>query len=452
MSIEEAIQSKAESQSQSSAIHQKSSIVPLIIVAAMFFILGFVTWLNGSLMPFLELVLQLSPLEATFIIFSFYIAVTFTALPSSWIIGKIGYKNGMALGLFIMAGAALMFIPAAQTQYFGLFLFAQLVMGSGQTLLQTAVNPYVVKCGPEESAARRISICGIMNKGAGVIAPAIFVWLVMSDLGDVTQIKPTPEALTALSNELILPYLYLTALVAIFALAIKFSPLPELKEDEEDIFEEGDEGVVKQSAFAFPHLIFGVVAIFLYVAIEVIAGDTIGSYGKELGMQNFAGLTSYALGFLVVGYILNIIFIPRFISQQAYLSFSAAIGILLALAIMFGDNQSTAISDVILAPFGLGTLPNPIMCIALMGLVNAIVWPAVWPLALNGLGKFTRSGSALLIMGIAGGAVGPVMWGGLASIEDIGRQGAYVVLIPAYAFILFYALKGHKMRSWKKKS
>ena len=424
----------------------KSSFVPMAIVAVLFFILGFATWLNGSLMPYLKQILQLTPFQASLILFSFYIAVTFTALPSAWLIRKVGYKNGMALGMGIMMLAGLLFIPAAQTQIFVLFLLAQLVMGTGQTLLQTAVNPYVVRLGPEESAAARVSVMGILNKGAGVIAPMVFTALILDSFKDRVGTELSQIQIDEMANSLIYPYLGMAIFIGILAIAVKKSPLPELEKDEQ---EQGSEkGQIKQ-ALAHPNLALGVVALFVYVAVEVIAGDTIGTFALTLGVENYGVMTSYTMLCMVLGYTLGIICIPRFISQPNALMVSAILGLVLTAGIVFGDSQSYAIANVLLVPFGGAQLPDTLLMIAFLGLANAIVWPAVWPLALSGMGKLTSTGSALLIMGIAGGAFGPLFWGLTSSATSLGMQGGYMVMFPCYLFILFYAVKGHKMKSWK---
>jgi FHS family L-fucose permease-like MFS transporter len=424
----------------------KSNALPMAIVAGLFFILGFATWLNGSLMPYLKQILLLSPFQASLILFSFYIAVTFTALPSAALIRKVGYKNGMALGMATMMVAGLLFIPAAKSQFFPLFLLAQLVMGAGQTLLQTAVNPYVVRLGPEESAAARISIMGILNKGAGVVAPMVFTALILSGFQDRVGADLTAIQIDEMANSLVLPYLGMALFIGLLGFAVKKSSLPELPTEEE---ESGgsNKGQIKE-ALSHPNLALGVLAIFFYVAVEVIAGDTIGTFALSLGVENYSIMTSYTMICMVVGYILGIFLIPRFISQQKALTVSAILGLLLSLGVVFGDNNSFVIANMILVPFGGAQLPDTLLLIALLGLANAIVWPAVFPLALSGVGKLTSVGSALLVMGISGGAFGPLFWG-LASGSSFGQQGGYIVMLPCYAFILFYALKGHKMRSWK---
>ncbi len=425
---------------------KQSNALPMLIVAGLFFILGFATWLNGSLMPYLQQILQLTPFQASLILFSFYIAVTFTALPSAAIIRRVGYKNGMALGMGTMMLAGLLFIPAAKTQFFPLFLLAQLVMGAGQTLLQTAVNPYVVRIGPEESAAARISIMGILNKGAGVVAPIVFTALILSGFTDTVGTELSQTQIDAMADKLILPYLGMALFIGILGFAVKKSPLPELASEEEG----ENKGHLKE-ALAHPNLALGVVALFLYVAVEVIAGDTIGAFALALGVENYSVMTSYTMGCMVLGYVLGIALIPRFISQQRALMVSAILGLLLSLGVIFGDNDSFAIANSLSFILGGAQLPDTLILIAFLGLANAIVWPAVFPLALSGMGKLTSVGSALLVMGISGGAFGPLFWS-LASGtsgQAIDLQGGYIVMLPCYLFILFYAVKGCKMRAWK---
>ncbi|MBB1387585.1 sugar MFS transporter [Pseudoalteromonas sp. SG45-5] len=420
---------------------KQSSVVPMAIIAVLFFILGFATWLNGSLMPYLSQILKLTPFQGSLILFSFYIAVTFTAIPSAMLIKKVGYKNGMALGMTVMMVAGLLFIPAAKSQIFPLFLLAQLVMGTGQTLLQTAINPYVVRLGPEESAAARISIMGILNKGAGVIAPMVFTALILNNFTGTVGQALSQTQIDSMANSLILPYLGMALFIGVLAFAVKKSPLPELAKEEENSSSSLSE--VKET-LSHPNLALGVIAIFVYVAVEVIAGDTIGTFALSLGIEGYSVMTSYTMVCMVVGYILGITLIPRFISQQKALSISATLGVILTLAILFVDTQSSIIADTVLVPLGGVQLPDVLLMIAFLGLANAIVWPAVFPLALSGMGKLTSTGSALLVMGIAGGAFGPMFWGLLSGLSSL--QMGYSVMLPCYLFILFYAVKGHKMK------
>lgn len=430
-----------ESISPNTGPAKHNSIIPLAMIAGLFFIFGFVTWLNGSLMPYLEVVLALTPFQASFILFSFYIAVTVFALPSSWVIRKVGYKNGMAIGLAAMAIAALVYIPAAKTHWFGLFLIGQFMMGAGQTLVQTAVNPYVVKMGPEESAARRISVMGILNKSAGIVAPIVFTALILGGMTGKPVTAPSAEEIEQMASNLVMPYIYMAIVIGVVSLLVKMSSLPELETEQQRA-----EKLPLRGVLQFPNLILGVIALFLYVGVEVIAGDTIGSYGRSIGFSNFSILTSITMACMVLGYLLGIALIPRVISQQNMLLVSATLGVIISLGIVFGSNDSTFISSLF-SVLGVPAIPDTVLCIALLGLANAIVWPAIWPLALSGLGRYTATGSALLIMAIAGGAVLPVILGAVSGFVD--RQTAYLVMTPCYLFILFYAAKGCKIRSWK---
>jgi FHS family L-fucose permease-like MFS transporter len=418
-----------------------SSVLPMTIIGVLFFIFGFVTWLNGSLIPFLKIICDLNEFQALFVTFAFYIAYTVMALPSAKVLEKTGYRNGMALGLLVMVVGVLLFIPAAQTANYLFFLIGLFVLGTGLTILQTASNPYVVMIGPKESAAMRISIMGLINKSAGVIAPIVFTALVLSDIGSADEITTEAQKL-ALADKLIGPYIYMAIGLFLLIGLVKYSNLPHI-EPEEEVHEGAED---KTSILQFPQVILGALGLFAYVGVEVIAGDTIGLFGGELGLQNFAGLTSYTLAFMVIGYIIGVTCIPKYISQKNALLGSGIAGTLCILGVVFGSTESHAIASLVFGWTGIATIPNAVMFVALMGLAHALVWPALWPLALDGLGKFTAQGSALLIMGIAGGAILPLVWGDMA--HSSGSQAAYWVGLPCYVFILYYALSGHKKRSW----
>lgn len=411
---------------------KRTNFLPMIILSGLFFIFGFVTWLNGMLIPYLKQACELTDFQALFVTFAFYISYTVMALPSSYILEKIGFKKGMVLGLWVMAIGTSVFIPAAIFRTYLFFLVGLFIMGTGLALLQTASNPYVTVVGPKESAAKRISILGVCNKLAGAIAPLLLAYFVFSDADSFSQSLQFMNAiekslaLDELARRVIMPYSIMSIALVFMGIAVYFSPLPIIEEDKEN-----SEDVGKRHIWAFPHLILGVIALFLYVGVEVVAGDTIIRYGLSLGIKmNIAkAFTSYTLICMLIGYFIGIICIPRFISQATALKVSASLGILFSLAAIFS-------SGVISVVF-----------IALLGLANALVWPAIWPLALDGLGKFISKGSALLIMAIAGGAILPLVWGYLSDL--LSSQQAYWMLIPAYLFILFYSLRGYKMRSWK---
>lgn len=438
-----------------SKVEPKTNLVPLAIIGALFFIFGFVTWQNGALVPYLQMVCQLSETEALLVASAFYFAYTAMALPSAIVLEKLGYKNGMAIGLLGLVVGFLIYIPAAMSQEFVIFLVAQFVIGSGLTLLQTAANPYVVKVGPVESAAVRIMFMGLLNKGAGFLAPIAFTAVVLGDFAGVSaksiaaMAEPEKsEMITALSNGLINPYIGMAIVFVVLAGLLKMSPLPELSSDDDEVEAVGDADVAegRTSILQFPSLILGAVTIFVYVGAEVIAGDTIGLFASNLGVANATSLTSYTMAFMLIGYGLGIVLIPRFVSQEIALISSAVSGIVFSLLVVLGTSESTIVSSILWGWMGIPLLPDTITYIALLGFANALVWPAVWPLALDGLGKFTAKGSALLIMGISGGALLPLAYGLLA--ESIDGQTAYVVMLPLYFYILFYAVKGHKIRQW----
>lgn len=446
---------------------QDSTLVPMAILTFMFFIFGFVTWLNGPLIPFFKLACELTESQAYFVTFAFYIAYFVMAIPSSWIIEKAGYKNGLSLGLIIIAVGAFMFYPAAETRTFGLFLGALFVMGTGLAVLQTASNPYVVVIGPRESAAARISILGTANKLAGFIAPLALTSLVLSNMADYTADKiaaldaaAKTAALDSLALQLQAPYIYMGIIILVLAVLVKFSPLPEINLDEDGNVEHLSIFQQIKNVLQRPQLVLGVITLMLYVAAEVIAGDSIGSFGKHLGVYGDNGdfylkLTSFTMVAMVIGYVLGITLIPKYVSQVNALKLSGILGIVLVLLTVFIS------PEIMVALPGIPALPLVILLVALMGLSNALCWPAIWPMALQDLGGYTKIGGALLIMAIIGGAIFPLMYGALADSINIanetqgitetaksGNQMAYIILLPSYLMILFFAIKGHKYRTW----
>jgi glucose/galactose transporter len=431
---------------------ENNVVVAMAFIGLMFFILGCATWLNGSLIPFLKIVCNLNNFQSLWVTFAFYIAYTVMALPSAAVLRRTGYKNGMSLGLGVMGLGALLFIPAAQSTWYGLFLLALFTLATGMTLMQTAINPYIVCIGARESAAMRISIMGLFNKGAGVLVPLAFTSLMLSGMSRYSDsalaaLDPIGQMAlrTELAARLVFPYAAMAAGLFVMAVVVRFSPLGEIP-DEEDAGS-GAGTVNRWGVLQFPQLVLGALALFAYVGVEVIAGDTIGLYGRNLDVKNFGILTSYTMGFMVVGYIVGVVAIPRWLSQKQALLLSALCGVLFTLGVTQGSASGSGISQALLGWAGVPAVPDTVLFLSMLGLANALVWPAVWPLALNGLGKYTASGSALLIMGIAGGALLPILYGRMSDVAS--PQAGYWVMLPCYALILFYAAKGHKMRSWK---
>ncbi len=432
---------------------QKSnSLVPMIVIAGLFFIFGFVTWINGALIPFMKTINELTDAQSYLVASASYISFVAMALPSSYIISKLGYKKGMSLGLIIMAVGALVFIPAAEARTYWVFLSGIFIQGLGMTILQTASNPYITILGPIESAAKRISIMGIANKSAGALGSFIFGALLLSGIDEIQEkLSLVDEVeknalLQEMANSVVLPYIVMAVVLFVLALLINKAPLPNVEADEIEETEK-EPGMVrtkKTSIFQFPHLWLGVLTLFLYVGVEVIAGDTIISYGISLGMtgEEAKGFTFMTLMAMVGGYILGVILIPKYLNQTTALKISAILGIVFGIGII----SFTGFTSVLF--------------VAALGFANALVWPAIWPLALKGLGKFTETASAMLVMAISGGAIIPPLYGYLvdrnkAELIQSGVEqsvataeaatSSYWILFPCYAFILFYAMYGHKV-------
>ncbi len=411
---------------------KRSYVFPLIIIGTLFFIFGFITWANSQLIPYFRIACELTTTQSFFVATAFFAAYFVMAIPSSFILNKTGFKKGMSLGLFVMAAGALLFIPAAKARSYPMFLTGLFIIGTGLTLLQTASNPYVTVLGPIESAAKRISIMGICNKLAGILAVFILGGIVLKNVDALKEkllaLSPAEkvEELNALAVRVINPYIIIAVSLSVLAVIIYFLHLPEIREEEET---DNSYSKNKTSIFQFPHLLLGAVAIFFYVGAEVISYDSFANFGEFLGFKletasKFASYTGYGL---LIGYVLGIILIPKLLSQRKALTISVVLSLIFVLLTLITKDMVAVI------------------CFALLGFSNAIMWPAIWPLALNGLGNFTKTGAALLIMGILGGAVLPPLYGQLSALLG-SRQLGYTILIPCYLFILYYSRQGSKLR------
>jgi MFS transporter, FHS family, L-fucose permease len=437
----------------SNDISRKDYIFSIVVIGLFFFIFGFVTWLNGILIPFLRTACELNDFEAYFVTFAFYVAYFVMALPSSAVLKKTGFKNGMSLGLWIMAAGALIFIPAALTRTFSLFLLGLFIEGTGLALLQTASNPYITIIGPRESAAKRISIMGIANKFAGAIAPIILASIILKDsklleekLVQAVDSVTRAGLLNELAGRVIMPYIAMAVILVLLGLLLRFAHLPDIDTDAEDEVS-SESNAKKTSIWQFPHLLLGVIALFFYVGVEVIAGDSIIRYGQSIGiaMDSAKYFTSLTLLSMIIGYVIGIIFIPKYLSQINALKACTILGVIFSLgAILVPAHLVFTMSFIDIMTFKSIelVLPVTVLFVALLGLANALVWPAMWPLALDGLGKFTKTGSAMLIMAIAGGALIPLLYGKLA--VNFSTQAAYWICVPSYLVIMYYAFIGRK--------
>jgi FHS family L-fucose permease-like MFS transporter len=435
-------------------MQQRNNTTAIIIIASLFFIFGFVTWINGALIPFMKTINELTDAQSYLVASASYISFVVMALPASYILNKIGYKKGMSLGLIIMAIGALVFIPAAEARTYWVFLTGIFIQGVGMTILQTAANPYITILGPIESGAKRIAIMGIANKIAGALGSLIFGALLLSGIDETKEklaganIEDKNMLLDTMADSVFMPYVVMAVVLFVLGILIRKAPLPHVEAEETEELEEGK--TIKTSIFQFPNLWLGVLALFVYVGAEVIAGDTIIAYGISLGFtgEEAKYFTTYTLLAMVATYALGVFLIPRYIKQKTALIASAILGIIFSFCIL----NTTGYASVLF--------------VAALGVANALVWPAIWPLTLEGLGKFTKTGSALLIMAISGGAIIPPLYGRIVDASKLdlintGMQEAdamaiasttsYWILIPCYAIILFFAIWGHKIKNWSKK-
>ncbi|MFT6841482.1 MAG: FHS family L-fucose permease-like MFS transporter [Psychroserpens sp.] len=424
----------------------KSNLVPIAIIAGLFFIFGFVTWINGALIPFMKTINELTDAQSYLVASASYISFVLMALPASYLLNKIGYRKGMSLGLIIMGIGALVFIPAAEERTYWLFLLAIFIQGIGMTILQTAANPYITILGPIESGAKRIAIMGIANKTAGALGSLIFGALLLTGIDEVkaklstVSIEEKGVLLDTMADSVFVPYLVMAVVLFLLGILIRNAPLPHVEAPADE--ETKDKSSAKTSIFQFPHLWLGVLALFVYVGAEVIAGDTIIAYGISLGFtgEEAKFFTTYTLMAMVATYALGVFLIPKYMKQKTALIASAVLGIIFSFCIL----NTTGFTSILF--------------VAALGIANALVWPAIWPLTLEGLGKFTKTASALLIMAISGGAIIPPLYGRMvdANKHELITEGmqqadamasastsSYWILIPCYVMILFFAIWGH---------
>ena len=427
---------------------KNNTLIPILIIAGLFFIFGFVTWINGALIPFMKTINELTSAQSYLVASASYISFVVMALPASYILGKIGYRKGMSLGLFVMAIGALVFIPAAEARTYWVFLAGIFIQGMGMTLLQTASNPYITILGPIESAAKRIAIMGIANKVAGALGSLIFGAILLSGIDEIKEkintvsVDEKAQMLDTMADSVVIPYVVMAIVLVVLGILIRKAPLPHVEAAPIEESEDGKSS--KTSIFQFPHLWLGVLTLFVYVGAEVIAGDTIISYGISLGFSGEEAkyFTTYTLMAMVATYALGVFLIPKYLSQGTALKVSSVLGIVFSICIL----TTTGFTSILF--------------VAALGVANALVWPAVWPLTLEGLGKFTKTASALLIMAISGGAIIPPLYGRLVDsnkheliMEGLNEADAmataatssYWILIPCYAVILYFALYGHKL-------
>ncbi|QNF33504.1 sugar MFS transporter [Adhaeribacter swui] len=428
-----------------SSLSKRNTTISILIIGLLFFIFGFVSWVNAILIPYFKIACELTNFQSYLVTFAFYISYFVMSVPASFLLKRLGFKKGMMAGFWTMATGAFIFIPAASTRTYEIFLLGLFTLGAGLAILQTAANPYITILGPKERAAQRISIMGICNKAAGILAPIIFAAVILkatdtdlfAQLGTMSE-SQKDAALDELISRVILPYSVLGCVLLALGLMVRFSPLPEINTEEETA-EVATANSGKTSIFQFPHLILGAISIFLHVGTQVIAIDTIIGYAGTMNIPLMEAkvFPSYTLFATICGYILGIICIPRFISQVNAFRVCTLLGTILTLLVIFAKGQVSFLGH---------QADISIWFMVLLGLANSLVWAGIWPLALDGLGKFTKLGASIMIMGLCGNAIMPLFYGYFADL--LNERAAYWVLFPCYLYLVFYAMYGHKIRRW----
>ncbi len=428
------------------SLSPRDTWISIGIIGTLFFIFGFVSWVNAILIPYFKIAFTLSNFDSYLVAFAFYISYLVMSVPSSYLLKAVGFKKGMMVGFLAMSLGAFIFVPAALGRTYEIFLLGLFTLGTGLAILQTAANPYVTILGPKERAAQRISIMGIFNKGAGILAPIIFAAVILrvgdTDLFQQLETMGAAEknaALDELIRRVIMPYAVVGTVLLGLGILVLFSPLPEIDtEHESPEVAEANSG--KTSILQFPHLILGAVAIFLHVGTQVIAIDTVIAYANSfgIGLMEAKVFPSFTLAFTIVGYLIGISLIPKVISQVNILRICTLLGTVLTLLIVFTSGEVTILGI---------TSDISIWFVILLGLANSLVWAGIWPLALDGLGRFTKLGASVMIMGLCGNAFMPLLYGYVADLHS--ERLGYWVLLPCYLYLVFYAAYGHKIRSWK---
>ena len=430
---------------QVGSLSKRDTAISILIIGVLFFIFGFVSWVNAILIPYFKIACELSNFRSYLVTFAFYISYFIMSVPSSYLLKSVGFKKGMMIGFWVMAIGAFIFIPAALSRTYEVFLLGLFTLGTGLAILQTAANPYITVLGPKERAAQRISIMGICNKGAGILAPLIFAAVILrvgdtelfnqlSTMGDAEK----NAALDELIRRVIVPYSIVGTVLFGLGLMVRFSPLPEI-DTEHESSEVAVANSGKTSIFQFPHLILGAFAIFVHVGTQVIAIDTIIGYANymHIDLMEAKVFPSYTLFVTICGYVIGISLIPKFISQVNMFRICTLLGLIFTLLIIFIQGTVNFLGHI---------TDISIWFVVLLGLANSLVWAGIWPLALDGLGRFTKLGASIMIMGLCGNAIMPLFYGYFADLYDV--RIAYWVLFPCYLYLVFYALHGHTIRNW----
>lgn len=424
----------------------------MFMLGSLFFIFGLVSWVNSILVPYFKVACELeTDVQSYLVTFAFYIAYLVMTIPASFLLNKVGFKRGVELGLWLLAAGALLFWPAAMTRSYSMFLAALFTMGTALAILQTAANPFVTIIGPRESAARRISIMGICNKFAGIISPLIFAAAVIRPQDKVTMKLVESGELTGAAKEqaldvmiqgVILPYVILAVVLFVFGLVFYKSSIPDI-DPNKDNKSESDALQDRKSILSYPYLVLGVLALFAHTGSQQISIATIIDYAGSMGIDTLDAkvFPSFTLGCIMVGYLLGIVAIPKYLSQQKALVVCTVTGLILSALVLL--TQNTWVHW-----FGMDARLS-IWFLVLLGIPNSLIYAGIWPLAIKNLGKWTNLGSSILVMALSGSAFMTLAYGALA--DKVGLDKAYWLLIPCFVYMIYYSLWGYKVEYWKKR-
>ena len=403
-----------------SAHSQQNHTPALVVLTTLFFMMGFITCMNDILIPHLKDIFDLTYVQAMLIQFCFFTAYAIMSIPMGYLVGKIGYKNGVISGFVLTAIGCLLFYPAAGSHSYATFLGALFILASGVTLLQVAGNPYVTLLSKPGKESATLTLVQAFNSLGTTIAPQIGAFLI---LADATQTVSKAEQISSVQ----IPYLGLAGLLIILAVFVKMIRLPDANKIAEEESEHNHDG--KHSVWQYRHLIFGAAGIFCYVGAEVSIGSLLVNvlgYLKGMDHSSAAKYLSFYWGGAMVGRFLGSAIMAK-IAPNRYLAFNATAAVaLLGVAMLAGKASADIAMWALLA----------------IGFFNSIMFPTIFSLATKGLGRFTSSASGVLCTAIVGGAIVPVVQGWVADTQ--GLMISFVVSAICYVYIVFFAIKGYK--------
>lgn len=431
-------------------ISKKSQVFSLVMLGALYFVFGLVSWVNSILVPYFKISCELqSEVQGYLANFAFYIAYLVMTIPASALLNRAGFKRGTEIGLWILGLGALLFVPAAYMRTYNMFLVALFTMGTGMAILQTAANPFVTIIGPLESAARRMSIMGMCNKFAGILAPIIFAAAVIrpSDKAIMDQVTAgtltgaaKDAALDQMIRNVIPPYLILAVFLVAFGIVFYKSAIPDIDPNTQNKSNGSASGEDRKSILSYPYLVLGALALFCHLGSQAVSVNTIMGYAQGMGldMLQAKAFPSFTLGCIMFGYLVGVVLIPKYLSQQKALVLCTVTGLVLSFLVV-----------LVCGPvhlFGLGTDAS-IWFLVLLGIPNSLIYAGIWPLAIHDLGRHTSLGSSIMVMGLCANAIVPLLYAWLVDATGSARTG-YWVLIPCFLYMIFYAVRGYKIERW----